>query len=54
MAEQIEHAEPTNPEESISDEAAAQKRIDQIANDAATKSTKTVQKYDKGHTIFSN
>jgi len=54
MPEQFEPTEAGKPEEVTAEDAAAKKRIDRVANEAAGKSTKTVKKYDnKGPTIFS-
>ena len=54
MPEQFEPTETAKPEEVTAEDAAAKKRIERVANDAAGKSTKTVKKYDKqGPTIFS-
>jgi hypothetical protein len=53
MPEQIKQTEAVKPEEVTAEDAAAKKRIDRVANEAAGKSTKTVQKYDKRHTIIS-
>ena len=54
MPEQIEQTEAAKPEEVTAENAAEKKRIENMANVAAGKSTKTVKKYDnQGPTIFS-
>ncbi|MFZ0394892.1 MAG: hypothetical protein WBX09_20835 [Terracidiphilus sp.] len=54
MSKQFEQTEAAKPEEATAESAAAKKRIDRVANDAAGKATKTVKKYDnEGPTIFS-
>jgi hypothetical protein len=53
MPEQFENSEATKLEgETISD-ATAEKRIERVAEIAAEKPTKTEQRYDKDHNIFS-
>ena len=53
MPEQFENSEATKPEvETISD-TAAEKRIERVADKAAEKSSKTEQRYDADHNIFS-
>ncbi len=53
MPEQIGNQKTTKLEvETISD-AKTEKKINQVAEDAAEKSTKTEQHYDKDHNIFS-
>ena len=54
MPEQFEHTEVVKPQDVTEQEAAAKKRIDRVADEAARKSTKTVQKYDKDRKIFTN
>lgn len=53
MPEQTEQKEAVKPEEVTAEDAAAKKRIDRVADEAAGKSTKTVQKYDNRRTIIS-
>lgn len=54
MQEQSEPTEGVKPEEVTAENAATTKRIENVANTAAGKSTRTVKKYDnQGPTIFS-
>lgn len=53
MPEQIEDQESTKSVDETVSEVAAEKRIENVAEQAAEKSTKTVQRYDADHTIFS-
>jgi hypothetical protein len=53
MPEQFEHSEATKQEDEAISEAAAEKRIERVADKAAEKSTKTEQRYDSDHNIFS-
>jgi hypothetical protein len=54
MPEQFDQTEAVKPEEVPAEDAAAKKRIERVANDAAGKSTRTVKKYDReGPTIIS-
>jgi hypothetical protein len=54
MPEQFENPEATTLEDETVSDTAAEKRIDRVAEEAAAKAAKTVQHYDKDHTIFSN
>lgn len=47
MADQFENKEEIKVDEEAALEPTAQKRIDRVAEKAATKGTKTVQHYDK-------
>ena len=52
MPKQFENPEATKLEdETVADES-GDKKIERVAEKAATKSTETEQKYDKEHTIF--
>ncbi len=53
MPEQFENPEATKQDDETVSDASAEKRIEKAAEKAAEKSTKTVQNYDKDHTIFS-
>jgi hypothetical protein len=53
MPEQFENPEATKLEDETVSDAAAEKRIDRVAEKAAEKASHTVQNYDKDHTIFS-
>jgi hypothetical protein len=53
MAEQFEKTEVTKPENETVSEAVAQKRLDRVAEEVAEKSSRTEQKYDTDHQIFS-
>ena len=54
MSEPIEKTEAAKPEEVAAEDVAANRRIEQVANEAAGKSIRTVKKYDnQGPTIFS-
>ena len=52
MPEQIEDQESIVLMDEIVSEV-AEKRIERLAEEAAEKSTKTVQRYDEDHTIIS-
>jgi hypothetical protein len=53
MPEQFENAEATKlVDETISD-ATAEKRIERVADKTAEKATRTEQRYDSDHKIFS-
>ena len=52
MLEQIEDQESTTLVDEIISEV-AEKRIERAAEEAAEKSTKTEQRYDRDHPIFS-
>jgi hypothetical protein len=54
MPEQFENPKATILEEETASDTPAEKRIDRVAEEAAAKAAKTVQHYDKDHTIFSN
>jgi len=54
MPEQIENPEEIKTENGTVSDAAAQKRIERVAEEAAEKASHTEQDYDKGHQIFSN
>jgi hypothetical protein len=54
MPQQFENPQAAEPEEETVSDATAEKRIDRVADKAAEKSTHTVQKYDKDHTIISH
>jgi len=53
MPEQFENPEATKLEDETVSDATAEKRIERTAEKAAEKSTKTEQRYDKVHSIFS-
>lgn len=53
MPEQIENSEATKPEDETISDPPAEKRIERVAAKAAEKSTKTEQRYDTDHNIFS-
>ncbi len=53
MPDQLENTEATKLEDEAVSEATAQKRIERVAEKAAEKSTKTEQRYDRDHNIFS-
>ena len=53
MPEQFENKEATKLEDETVSEATAEKRIERVAEKAAEKSTKTEQRYDRDHSIFS-
>lgn len=53
MPEQFENPEATKLEDKTISDASAEKRIDRIAEKAAEKASKTEQRYDKEHDIFS-
>jgi hypothetical protein len=52
MPEKFENPEAPKPEDATVAEELAQKKIERIAEKAAARSTKTGQKYDRDHTIF--
>jgi hypothetical protein len=54
MSEQFENPQATKLENETVSDPTAEKKIERVAEKAAEKSTKTVQSYDKDHTIFSN
>jgi hypothetical protein len=53
MAKQFENPEATKTEDETISDAAAQKRLDHVAEKMAEKSSRTEQKYDTDHQIFS-
>ena len=53
MPEKIENPEVIKPENETVSDAAAQKRIDRFAEEAAEKASHTEQAYDQKHQIFS-
>jgi hypothetical protein len=54
MAEQFENPETTKLEAETVSDVSKKKKIDRVAQKAATKSTKTVQHYDKNNSgLFS-
>jgi len=53
MPDQFENAQSTKLEDKAVSDATAQKRIERVAEKAAEKSTKTEQRYDRDHKIFS-
>jgi hypothetical protein len=53
MPEQFENSETKKPEDETISDATAEKRIERVADKAAEKSTKTEQRYDSDHNIFS-
>ncbi len=53
MPEQFENPQATKLEDATVAEESTQKKIEYIAEEAATRSTKTVQKYDQDRPSFS-
>ncbi|MGO9438481.1 MAG: hypothetical protein ACLPH3_18330 [Terracidiphilus sp.] len=53
MPEQLENSEAAKLKDETVSDAAAEKRIERVADKAAEKSTKTEQRYDRDHNIFS-
>jgi len=53
MPEQFENQEATKLEDETASDATAEKRVERVAERAAEKSTKTEQRYDEDHAIFS-
>jgi hypothetical protein len=53
MPKQFENPEARKLEDETVSDAAAEKRIDRVAEKAAGKAAKTEQSYDQDHTIFS-
>ncbi len=53
MPEQFENPEVTKLEDETISDAAAQKRIERVAEKAAEKASQTEQRYDQNHQIFS-
>ncbi len=54
MPERVENPETTKLEDETVLNESAEEKVERIAEKAAEKSTKAVQRYDKDHTIFSN
>ena len=53
MPEQFENQQATKLEDETASDATAEQRIEQVAEKAAEKSTKTEQRYDEDHAVFS-
>ncbi len=53
MAEQFENPEPTKSVDGTVSDASAEERIKRVAEKAAEKASKTEQRFDKDHDIFS-
>ncbi len=53
MTKELENLEVTKRENEAASDVAEQKRIDNVAEETAEKSSRTEQKYDKNHNIFS-
>jgi hypothetical protein len=53
MPEQFENSEATKLKDETISDATAEKRIHRVADKAAEKSTKTEQRCDSDHNIFS-
>lgn len=53
MPEQFENQEAKKLADETVSNAAAEKKIDRVAEKAAEKASKTEQRYDKDHTIIS-
>ena len=53
MAEQFEKTEVMKPENETVTDVAAQKRINHVADEVAEKSSRTEQKYETDHQVFS-
>jgi hypothetical protein len=53
MPEQFENQEATKLEDKTVSDASAQERINRVAEKAAERASKTEQRYDKDHNIFS-
>lgn len=53
MPEQFENPEAKKLADETVSNAAAEKKIDRVAEKAAEKASKTEQRYDKDHTIIS-
>jgi len=53
MPKQFENPEATKLEEETVTDASAEKKIEQIAEKAAEKSSKTEKAYDKDHSLIS-
>jgi hypothetical protein len=53
MRQQFENSEATKLEDEKLSDVTSEKRIERVADEAAEKSTKTEQRYDSDHNIFS-
>ena len=53
MPKPLVNSEATKTEGTIISDAPAEQKIERVADEAAEKSTKTEQRYDKDHNIFS-
>lgn len=53
MPKQFENSEATKLEDEMVSDASAEKKIEHIAEKAAEKASKTENKYDKDHSLFS-
>jgi hypothetical protein len=53
MPEQFENQQATKLEDDTASDATAEQRIEHVAEKAAEKSTKTEQRYDEDHAVFS-
>ena len=53
MKQQFENEEAKKLKDKTDTDAASEKRINQLADKAAEKASKTEQRYDKDHTIIS-
>jgi hypothetical protein len=53
MPQQFESSKATKPEDETISDATAEKRIELLADKTAEKATKTEQRYDSDHNIFS-
>jgi hypothetical protein len=54
MPKQFENAEATKLEHETGSDATAEKKINQVAEKAAEKASKTVKEYDKEHGVISH
>ena len=54
MTEQDKSFDATKRKANIASETSEEKKIEQIAEEAAEKATNTEKRYDSEHTIFSN
>jgi hypothetical protein len=53
MSEQFENSEATKLEDETISDITAEKKIERVAEKAAEQSTKTEQRYDSDHNVFS-
>ncbi len=53
MSQQFENEEPKKQINKTDSDAATEKRIKELAEEAAEKASKTEQRYDQDHTIIS-